>query len=243
MSQFIRDHDLLGELGLKATQVRMIRPAPPSDFPPSAADDARLLMTRDLQRPFLFYPSAFRPYKNHAALIKALQVLRDEMGEEGFDVVFTGRHRGEMPVYLERLADQTKTRNRIHVLGHVDRAVLAALYQEAFATLMLSLYEQGSFPVYEALHWGCPVASSDIPSLREQCAAMGDSMLYFNPHDPATIARSICTLRDQREAIRREQQQTGRLLWQRTWKGVAADWLAVFRQAAGITGGKRSQAA
>src|SRR5207244_4458254 len=100
---------------------------------------------------------------------------RDELGEDGFDVVFTGRLCGDMPVLLERLADQANIRHRVHVLGHVDRGTLAALYKEAFATLMLSLYEQGSFPVYEALYWKCPVACSDIPSMREQCQMMGDS--------------------------------------------------------------------
>ncbi|HEY1861789.1 MAG TPA: glycosyltransferase family 1 protein, partial [Gemmataceae bacterium] len=243
MSRFIQEHDLHGVLGLPPARVRMVRPAPPSDFPQIEDAAARLLMPRELQRPYLFYPSAFRPYKNHAGLINALQVLRDEMGEDGFDVVFTGRYRGEMPVYLERLADQTKTRNRIHVLGHVDRGVLAAVYKEAFATLMPSLYEQGSFPVYEALHWGCPVASSDIPSLREQCAAMGDAMLYFDARDSTAIARMVCKLRDKREAIRQEQQHAGRLLWQRTWKHVAAEWLTVFRDAAGSVVEKRTRAA
>jgi glycosyltransferase involved in cell wall biosynthesis len=243
MSRFIQEHDLHGVLGLPPARVRMVRPAPPSDFPEMDDATARLLVPRELQRPYLFYPSAFRPYKNHAGLIKALPILRDEMGEDGFDIVFTGRCRGEMPVHLERLADQTKTRNRIHVLGHVDRGVLAAVYKEAFATLMLSLYEQGSFPVYEALHWRCPVASSDIPSMREQCAAMGEAMLYFDPRDPTAIARVICKLRDEREAIQREQQHVGRLLWRRNWMQVAAEWLAVFRDAAGSAAEKQSRAA
>jgi glycosyltransferase involved in cell wall biosynthesis len=243
MSGFIRDHDLVGVLGLSPNRVRMVRPAPPSDFPRMEDAQASLLRPRGLVRPFLFYPSAFRPYKNHAGLIRAMQVLRDEMGEDGFDVVFTGRRSGELPVNLERLADQTGTRNRIHVLGHVNRGVLAALYKEAFATLMLSYYEQGSFPVYEALHWGCPVASADIPSLREQCAAMGDAMVYFDPHDPTAIARAICALRDSRETIRHCQQQAKSLVWKRTWSQVAAEWLAVFREAANTTNRIRSAAA
>jgi glycosyltransferase involved in cell wall biosynthesis len=243
MSQFIRDHDLVGALGLEPEKVRMVRPAPPGDFPHIEDAQAALLRPRALRRPFLFYPSAFRPYKNHAGLIRALQILRDELGEGDFDLVFTGQRRGEMPILLERLADQINTRNQIHVLGHVDRGVLAALYKEAFATLMPSYYEQGSFPVYEALHWGCPVAGADIPSLREQCAAMGDAMLYFDPHDPSAIARVICALRDGRESVRQRQQQTRQLLWQRTWNQVAAEWLGVFREAAGKADQVRSTAA
>jgi glycosyltransferase involved in cell wall biosynthesis len=246
MSQFIREHDLVGVLGLPPDRVRMVRPAPPNDFPRTEDGVDSLYRPRELGelvRPFLFYPSAFRPYKNHAGLIRALQVLRDEMGEDGFDVVFTGRRAGELPVSLERLADQTGTRKRIHVLGHVDRGVLAALYKKAFATIMLSFYEQGSFPVYEALYWGCPVASADIPSLREQCAAMGDSMVYFDVHDPRAIAHAVCALRDHRESIQQGQQRTRHLLWQQTWTQVAEEWLGVFREAACSANENRSKAA
>jgi glycosyltransferase involved in cell wall biosynthesis len=243
MSRFIEQKDLKGVLGLPPTKVRMVRPAPPNDFPRITSEQARLLLPHELQRPFLFYPAAFRPYKNHACLIRALQVLRDELGEDGLDVVFTGRLCRDMPVSLERLADQTNTRHCIHVLGHVERGVLAALYKKAVATLMLSLYEQGSFPVYEALHWKCPVASSDIPSMREQCQVMSDSMLYFDPHDAAALARMICTLRDRRAAILQQQQKAARLLWQRTWKDVAAEWFAVFQEAAASHDLKQTRAA
>jgi glycosyltransferase involved in cell wall biosynthesis len=106
---------------------------------------------------------------------------------------------------------------------------------------MPSLFEQGSFPVYEALHWECPVACSDIPSLREQCAAMGEAMLYFDPRNPDELARIILKIRDHRENIRVQQHVASRVLWQRTWKDVAREWLAVFKEAAEI--GRASTAA
>jgi glycosyltransferase involved in cell wall biosynthesis len=113
----------------------------------------------------------------------------------------------------------------------VDRPTLGALYHCAYATIVPSLYEQGSFPIYEALHWGCPVACSRIPSLLEQCQPLGDAMIYFDPLDPDDLARTVLTIRDNRETILDHQQSAGKALWQRTWTDAARDWLTVFREA------------
>jgi glycosyltransferase involved in cell wall biosynthesis len=233
MSNFIRDHDLSGVLHLSPEKVRVVRHAPPADFPSMNSETA----SRLTNRPYLFYPAAFRTYKNHAALVKALAVLRDFHAQQEYDLVFTGIK--AIPDDLRQLIQDHRFEQKVHVLGCVDRETLAALYLNAFATLVPSLYEQGSFPVYEAIYWQCPVACSRIPSLLEQCEAMGDSMLYFDPRDPRDIVRIILAIRDDREGIRAAQQRTGRLLWKRDWKQAAAEWLAVFKEAA-LLAGKQS---
>jgi glycosyltransferase involved in cell wall biosynthesis len=232
MSEFIRNQDLLGVLQLPPDKVRMVRPAPPRDFPAMSWERAQSLKPAQLNRPYLFMPAGIRPAKNQQALIEALRVLRDQFGEDQWDVVFTGEVPGQLGNQLRELVDQHHLASRVHVVGKVDREILAALYMSAWATIMPSLYEQGSFPVYEALHWQCPVACSDLLSLCEQCAAMGDAMLYFDPRNPEDIARTVLKIRDHREAIRARQHAASRVLWQRTWKDVARDWLAVFKEAA-----------
>jgi len=187
-----------------------------------------------LTRPFLFYPAAFRSYKNHVALIEALHLVNQSCGENSFDLVLTGIHRS--PRSLARKIAELGLKDRVHILGCVDRPTLAAFYQDAFATIVPSLYEQGSFPIYEALHWGCPVACSNIPSLLEQCAPLGDAMIYFNPHDPRAIAEAVLHLRDNREVILHRQQSTRPSLWKRTWRDAAAEWLAALREASHIAG-------
>jgi len=108
--------------------------------------------------------------------------------------------------------------------------MLAALFRQAFATIIPSYYEQGSFQIYEALQAGCPVACSRIPPFLEQCGPMGDSMLYFDPADPEAMARTILGIRDNREEIRRRQRQDSRVLWARTWDHVAQDFLQVCKE-------------
>jgi glycosyltransferase involved in cell wall biosynthesis len=232
MSTFIRDTDLLGVLGLAPQKVRLVPPAPPADFPETDQDTAERLKPAGLTRPFLLYPAAFRSYKNHRTLIEALRQLRDAHGVDDLDLVLTGER--EVPPELRQLVHEAGLQTRVHFLGYVERAVLAALYRTAFATVVPTLYEQGSFPVYEALHWRCPVACSDIPPLREQCAAMGDAMVYFDPRDCRAVARAVQRIGADRAGIIARQQAASRPLWQRTWVDAAREWLAVFHEAVDI---------
>src|SRR5262249_22794039 len=72
MSNFIRDNDLLGELKLPPSKVRVVRSAPPADLPPLNVPPKTLIPGR-ITRPFIFFPTAFRPYKNHGALVEAMR--------------------------------------------------------------------------------------------------------------------------------------------------------------------------
>jgi glycosyltransferase involved in cell wall biosynthesis len=231
MSEFIRDTDLRGVLGLPDEKIRMVRPAAPRDFPRLEDDEIDALVPPELTRPFLLLPAEYRPYKGHRRLVEALAVLRDRHGIEDLDLVFTGSPREDFPRELLRQIEQLGLADHVHLLGRVSRRTLAALYSRAQGCVVPTLYEQGSFPIYEALSRGCPVACSRIPALEEQCRALGEAMLYFDPNDPVDMARCLRAILLERERVRARQQALGRLLWQRTWTDVAREWLAVFREA------------
>jgi glycosyltransferase involved in cell wall biosynthesis len=225
MSLFIRDRDLIGVLGLSAAKARMVAPAPPVDLVAADASGSPL----PLDRPYIFYPAGFRSYKNHRVLIEAIHSLR-QAGHDAIDLVFTGS--GPMPEDLQQLVQRYQLTDRVHVLGCVDRSNLATLYRRAVATMIPALYEQGSFPIYEALRYGCPVACSAIPPFQEQCALLGAAMLYFDPHNAGAVAEMIRLIRGKRETIRERQRLASRAIWKRTWKEAAREWLALFREAA-----------
>jgi glycosyltransferase involved in cell wall biosynthesis len=227
MSGFIQDHDLRGTLRLHPNKVRMIRPAAPKDSP--AIPKEVLAKPARLTRPYLFYPAAFRSYKNHAILVEAVRLLRDKHGENNLDLVFTGIH--SVPQELRRMIRECGLQEGVHVLGCVDWTQLDVLYRNALATILPSLYEEVCFPVYEALQRGCPVALSRIPAFMEQYEVMHDALLYFDPNDPEDLARTILKIRDDRDEIRERQQRAAPALWARTWKDAAGDWLKVLREA------------
>ncbi len=228
LSRTIRDVDIVGLLGCPMRKVRVVPPAVPDDFGAAAdLDDVRRRWPV-VSRPFILYPAAFRPYKNHRALLGAVAELR-RRGDRETQVLFTGN--GVIPPSLAHEIGRQDLAGRVHVLGPLDREVLARLYCEALATIVPSLYEQGSFPVLEALHWGCPVAASDIPALREAFAALGEAMIYFDPGKPEEIADAIQAIASERNGVRRRQAGAFAALRARRWQDVANEWLAVFEEA------------
>lgn len=228
MSQVIRDVDIVGLLRCDPDKVRVIPPAAPADF--SIAEERSVVAIRRpfLDRPYVIYPAAFRPYKNHAALVEALAALHRH-GHREMQLVFTGIRR--LPASLARRIDELGVAEHVHVLGKVTREELARLYCEAVATVVPSLYEQGSFPILEALHWGCPVAASDLPALREALEPLGDSMLFFDPRNAAAMADTIAAIAADRDAVRLRQAQGFADLQTRTWADVAREWATVFAEA------------
>jgi glycosyltransferase involved in cell wall biosynthesis len=234
MSGFIRDHDLLGVLKLSPAKVRMVPSATPVDFPALDEAEVAALIPAALTRPFLFYPTAFRPHKNLVGLLKMMRRLRDRYGVHDIDLVLTGHAPDKLLPEHQRLVAAYGLEDRVHVLGQVDRKQLAALYRGAFATLVSSLYEQASYQIAEALHSRCPVACSRIPSFLEQCKPLGKAMVYFDPRDADSMAQAVLTIRGHRDAVLRRQQEASQALWQRTWKHVAAEWLPIFQETAEI---------
>jgi glycosyltransferase involved in cell wall biosynthesis len=228
MSQFIRQNDLVGVLGLGEEKIRVVRPAAPRDFGSPGDLDQASRKYPVLRQKFIFYPAAFRAYKNHSALVDALRLVHDA-GSDELQLVFTGIH--ETPAPLGKLIASLGLSDHVHILGKVEREHLAVFYRHAQATIVPSHYEQGSFPIMEAIHWGCPVACSRIPSLVELFAPMANAMLFFDPNSPRELAdtiRHICRQRDETVA---SQQSASQKMFERTWTDAAHDWLAVFQDA------------
>lgn len=231
MSEFIREHDLLGELQLPAEKVRVVKPAIPVDEPMSAEDRPQMLEV--FQTQYLFYPASFRSYKNHALLVAAVAEAR-RRGLSDLQLVFTGM--ADPPASLTKEIAAHGLQQQVHVLKKVSRTTLTALYQQAFATIVPSLYEQGSFPILEGLRSNSPVACSDIPSLREAFAPLGKAMLYFDPRSVASLTEVILQIAREREMILKNQQAAKQMLHERTWVAAAAEWMVVFREALGSSG-------
>lgn len=228
MSQVIRDVDIVGLLGCDPDKVRVIPPATPCDF--GAAENRTTVAGRRpfLGRPYVIYPAAFRPYKNHVTLVEALAELH-RRGRGDMRLVFTGIR--QVPASLARRIEALGLTEHVHVLGKVSREELACLYREAVATVVPSLYEQGSFPILEALHWGCPVAASDLPALREALEPLGDAMLFFDPRDASAVADTIAAIALDRDGLFRRQASGFESLRARTWSQVAGEWAAAFAEA------------
>jgi glycosyltransferase involved in cell wall biosynthesis len=70
-------------------------------------------------------------------------------------------------------------------LGFVPDDELNVLYRHAAWFIFPSLYEGFGLPPLEAMANGCPVLAARAASIPE---VYGDAVLYFDPHDPASLA-------------------------------------------------------
>ena len=139
-----------------------------------------------LPTPYLLYPAQFWPHKNHANLLRALKILRDEYS---FSValVLTGSDKGNRG-FIETLAKELNVADQVRILGFVSERELAALYQGALALTYVSFGGPENLPPLEAMACGCPVLAADIPGSSEQ---IGDSALLVDPKMPESIAAGI----------------------------------------------------
>lgn len=95
--------------------------------------------------------------------------------------------------------------DRIVNVGPVAQEDLAALYGACDALLHPTLLESFSSAYLEAMHFGLPIATSDLDFAREVC---GDAAAYFDPWDAAALKDALVALRD--PAARTELARRGR---------------------------------
>ncbi len=108
----------------------------------------------------------------------------------------------------------------ILLTGYVSDDELAALYKNAKALIVPSLYEGFGFPILEGLVMGCPVVSSNASSLPE---VGGDVVIYFDPHDPAALAEII-----QRDSLPYDAEAVQRQLMKFRWAETAQKVLEIL---------------
>jgi glycosyltransferase involved in cell wall biosynthesis len=235
MSQFIKNNDIIRFLGVPPHRVRVIQGAVPID----SEDPSCCGVGVPSSPPYLLYPAAFRLHKNHSFLIRGLALLRAQTGND-WKVVFTGQK--DAPKWIRKVIREQGVENHVQFTGTVSRQELHRLYTSAFATIVPSLYEQGSFPAMEAIASGCPVALSNIDSFQDffrDCS----SIPFFDPSEPLELLRIVRQISDNRTAITIRQREDFYSRSKYTWQEAANQWIEVFEAASSRFDKRDSQAA
>lgn len=178
-----------------------------------------------LDRPFLFYPAATWPHKNHKNLLAALKILKESYQFDG-DLLLSGiamQSHSEIMVEAERLG----LSGNVRLLGYLPSGDLPYLYNCARMMVFPSLFEGFGIPLVEAMACGCPVACSNTTSLPE---VAGDAGAFFDPQKPDQIAETIWSVWDD-EAKQSEMRERGhnRTLFF-TWDETVRKTIEVYRK-------------
>ncbi len=192
---------------------------------PGHQDLARVAAKYRLPKRYYFYPAQFWRHKNHAAILHAMKIIKDQTGET-VPVVFCGTYadyfRALNFIELRKLANQLGIAEQVYYLGMVPDEDMASLYTLSAGLVMPTFFGPTNLPPLEAWHYGRPVITSDIRGVREQT---GDGGLLADPKSPPDLARAMLELwRDEGLAVRLAERGRKRLesySWPVYVKGVA----------------------
>ncbi len=177
-------------------------------------------------KPFLLYVGSAYPHKRLDLLIDVWSDLQRRYPE--LELVIAG----ELDVFMcEYRAEVEKRRlPRVHFLGRVSDAELAALYDAAQLFIFPSSHEGFGLPPLEALSRGCPLVSSDAMSLPE--VLRDTSATFFQSGNRDAMLRVIEDLLPRTTELRRQLEDVSENIFERfVWRQVAKRTVEGYQRA------------
>jgi glycosyltransferase involved in cell wall biosynthesis len=135
---------------------------------------------------FLLYPANTWIHKNHLNLVRAIALLQDKFNIK-VKMICTG-NKNEHFQNINHLIEELKLEEQIIFTGIVSEQILYSLYKKCMAVVVPSLYEAGSFPLYESILLNVPVVCSNVTSLPE---TINNEACLFDPFNVEDIASKI----------------------------------------------------
>jgi len=152
------------------------------EFSPKQA--AQFFKKYELPPQYLLYAGAIIERKNLLGIIKALEILPENLR---IPLIVVGKGKG-YEAKVRRCLARKKLKKCVHFLAEIGLEELAMLYQNAQVFLYPSFYEGFGIPIIEAMFSKTPVLTSPLSSLPE---VAGKGALFAAPDKPEQIADGI----------------------------------------------------
>jgi len=189
----------------------------------------RVRRTYNLNRPFLFYPAAPWPHKNHRTLLKSLSILIDTYKFDGSLVLTVASMNSQKLLF--NLVNEFGLTKWVKILGHVPYEDLPYLYNLARIMVFPSLFEGFGIPIVEAMASGCPVVCSMAACLPE---IVGNSGLVFDPTCSEDLAEKIWHLWDDENQRRKLKLMALERVQMFSWENAARKTINVYEKVASL---------
>ena len=166
-------------LRIPASMIHVIPSGVGSPFEPTSARSIEAVREKyGLTNPYFLFVGTYQPRKNLSTLIEAWKISKLS---ENYILAIAGT---EGKVFAPAGHALSVTCN----MGYVPDADLPALYSDAVAVLMPSLYEGFGLTALEAMACGTPVIASNRTSFPE---VVGDAGVLVDPNDATAIAEAM----------------------------------------------------
>ncbi len=214
-------------------KIRIIPYIPPGyiyrdkDMDSEAVD--RLLKKYNLPESFLFYPAQFWYQKNHQRLIKALHLIKKNLGVK-IPLVLVGDPGANYHNYrmTMELVKEFNIEDQIFNLDYVSNKEIIALYKKSKALIFPTLIGPTSIPPLEAMVLGTPVLCSNLFEMPKQIGRAG---IFFNPFSEQDMAEKIYQVWTD-ESLRKELIKAGEEKAKEiTLENYAQKWQSVINKA------------
>lgn len=180
-------------------------------------------------RPFFFYVGGFDTRKQVPEMVQAFAERADEVEEA---MVICGKLLPEVAEAIDSVVRRFGVGGRVMTPGFVPDQELPALYRQATAHVMLSLYEGFGMTLTEAFACGCPVIAaraSCVPEICEGAALLVDPATDI-VHTAGEAMVMVASDEDLRQTLRHRGLRRARFF---TWDRCAAQTLEVYRRVLG----------
>lgn len=181
-----------------------------------------------LDRPFMYYPAATWPHKNHVRLLEALKLLVERYHFDG-QLVLTGVAKEQNTIVHSKI-NELGLERYVRILGYLPYSDLPCIYNLARLLVFPSLFEGFGIPLVEAMACGCPVVAADCTSIPEVLAGAG---LLFDPTSVEDIADNLwASWNDDLKLA--DMKQKGLIRAERfTWERAVKETVDVYHKAIG----------
>lgn len=139
----------------------------------------------DVPDKYIFYPAQFWKHKNHLNLLKAINILKETIGD--IHLVLVGSEKNNLKE-IKKYIKEHCLEKQVTIKGYVSNENITYLYKHAVAMVMPSYFGPTNIPPLEAMVLGCPVAVSNRYAMPKQ---VGKAGLLFDPDSPEEIADCI----------------------------------------------------
>src|SRR3989344_49751 len=140
-------------------------------------------LPKNMSKPFILFVGTLQPRKNVARLLQAFSIFKKKNPK--YHLVIAGK-KGWMFEKIFEKVKELELEDSVIFTGFVDDNVLGTMYKNASLFVLPGLYEGFGLPVLEAMHLGCPVATSNTGALPE---IAGPAAKYFDPSNTGEMAQ------------------------------------------------------